>query len=223
MAVKGSTGKDSVDPTVEPVEDDRDDVDHGPSTRSYSTPRRRRRRLPILLIAVVVIVVVAVVAIWLGSSKTTYQTFTDRSAGFKLSYRSSWSESPSGDTRVPLVLSFGADGLDTFLVTVTPMQASVDTSNVADIKAFTDAVISGTKVDVEKQLAFTVDGIPGYYYFYSLPKEPSTGIVLVHSHFFVFPPHEMVQLMFQTETQDTNRFTPDFNKVLASLKIIPAS
>jgi hypothetical protein len=223
MAVKGSTSKDSTELAEDPAEDDIDDADHSPSSRTYSSPRRRRRRLPILIIGVVVVAAVAVTAIWLGSSKPTYQTFVDHQGGFKLTYRSAWAESPSGDPSVPLVLSFGADGLDTFLVTVSQMQASVNTSNVADIKAFTDAVISGTKVNVQKQLAFTVDGLPGYYYFYSLPRDPSTGIVLVHSHFFVFPPHEMVQLMFQTETQDTNKFTPDFNKVLASLKIIPAS
>jgi hypothetical protein len=142
----------------------------------------------------------------------------DQTAHFHLTYPPSWTVVKSADKDVPLQLNFGAGGLDTLLVRVVPLVTSVDTSNEANIKAFTDAVISGTNITLLKQEAIKVNQVPGYYYLYTLPKDPVTGVTLVHSHFFVFPPQEMVSLTFQTVNADFAGLAPTFDKVVSSLQ-----
>jgi hypothetical protein len=185
---------------------------------------------------VITVAVVAVVAVLIssGSSKPqakpkststtqaipgSFTTFNDQAAGFSLSYPPTWTTVKSTDPAVPLQLTFGAEGLDVLLVRVVPLQTSVDTSSVDNMKAFTDSVISGSNVTVLKQEGFTVGNVAGYYYFYTLPKDPNTGVTLVHSHFFVFPPHQMVSLTFQTLDRDFANLANTFDQVVSSLRV----
>ena len=89
------------------------------------------------------------------------------------------------------------------------------------MKAFTDSVISGTNVTVLQQQSINIQGIAGYYYFYTLPKDPTTGVTLVHSHYFIFPPTHMVSLTFQTTDHDFAQLAPTFDQVVASLHLTP--
>jgi len=235
MAVNGSVSKGSVNGAEDLPEDDVDDVDDvevHPKSRVVSPPKKRSRRLPIVALGVVVLAAVAVAAVLLSSSPSKpkasppknpnpspgFLPFVDQKANLRLSYPPSWTVVKSADADVPLQLNFGAAGLDTLLVRVVPLTTSVDTSNEANIKAFTDAVLSGTNITVLKQEAIKVNQVPGYYYLYTLPKDPATGITLVHSHFFVFPPHEMVSLTFQTVNADFAGLAPTFDKVVSSLQ-----
>lgn len=236
MPVNGSVSEDSVGRTEDPAEDDLDDDERAPFRPGATRPNRRRRRLPIAIVAVITVAVVAVVAVLVssGSSKpqakpkattttqpknTGFTTFNDQAAGFSVSYPPSWTPVQSTDPAVPLQLAFGAEGLDTLKVRVVSLSTSVDTSSVADMKAFTDSIISGNNITVLKQEGFTVGNVTGYYYFYSLPKDPQTGVTLVHSHFFVFPPHQMVSLTFQTLDRDFANLADTFDQVVSSLRV----
>ena len=236
MPVNGSVSEDSVDRTEEPAEDDLDDDVRTSSSPVEARGIRRRRRVPIAVMVVITVAVVAVAAVLIssGSSKpqakpksttttqpinASFTTFNDQAAGFSLSYPPSWTMVKSTDPAVPLLLNIGAEGLDTLLVRVVSLQTSVDTSSVDNMKAFTDSVISGSNVTVLKQEGFTVGNVAGYYYFYTLPKDPTTGVTLVHSHFFVFPPHQMVSLTFQTLDRDFANLADTFDQVVSSLRV----
>ncbi|HEX3538866.1 MAG TPA: hypothetical protein VHT75_00360 [Acidimicrobiales bacterium] len=145
--------------------------------------------------------------------------FQDQQAKFTLSYPAAWKEVKSTDPNVPLLIHIRSDTLDTVLVRVLPTQATVDTTNEASIKSFTDAVISGTKVNVLKQQPITINGLLGYYYFYALPPNPCyPNITLVHSHFFLFPPHEMLDLVFQATDTDFAPLASSFDQVINSVR-----
>jgi hypothetical protein len=230
MAVNGSVSKDDVDSAEIPEDDDVDEGDRASPKRAGRGAKQTRSRLPIILIGGVVVAAIAVTAVLVtsGSSsnstpkaKSGFTAFVDQKAGFGLTYPAAWTATPANDANVPLLLNVGADGLDTVLVRVLPLQTSVDTSNEASIKSVTDAIISGTKVSVLQQQAIKVNGLAGYYYFYSLPKDPTSGTTLVHSHFFVFPPHEMVSLTFQTLDHDFSALAHSFDQVVTSFHTVP--
>jgi hypothetical protein len=148
-----------------------------------------------------------------------FVVFQDAQAKFTLSYPAAWKSAKASDPSVPLLLHLRADDLDTVQIRVVPLQSTVDTSNESSIKSFTDAVISGTNVNVLKQQALTINGLLGYYYFYSLAPNPCyPKITVVHSHFFLFPPHEMLDMVFQTTQTDFAPLAASFDQVIASLR-----
>jgi len=239
MAVNGSVSEDGVEEEEVSAEDDVDEAPRRAQSREASPPKRGRRKGPLIAIGAAVLAAVAILAVVLSSggskakSKTPSTTatppvagftaFRDPVAGFTLAYPTAWHVEKSNDSNVPLLLTMGRNPLDTLLVRVIDIPADVDVSNVDNIRAFTDAVISGTKITVLKQQSLTVNGVPAYYYFYTLPPDPSTGTTLVHSHFFVFPPHEMVSLTFQTLNSDFSGFASTFDQVVSSLRAIPTA
>src|SRR5206468_7933347 len=127
-----------------------------------SPPKRGRRRIPLIVVGVVIVAAVAVTAVLVasggggGSKKATSTTtvpvkagftaFSDPAAGFSFTYPASWTPATSNDPNVPLLATIGTDNLNTFLVRVVPIPSTVDTSNVDNIKAVTDAVLSGTRI-----------------------------------------------------------------------------
>lgn len=222
MPVNGSVGDGGVDRTHDPVEDDVDDTDRSPPTRSNAVPKRRRRRRAMVATGIVAAGAVAVAAILLtsGSSKpktnVTFTTFVDQKDGFTLSYPRSWTLNTSTDPTIVLKLSFGGGGLDVLQVRVVAIETLVDTSNVANIKSISDAELSGEPITLLQQGSTIVDRVPTYYYLYTLP--PSEGVTLVHSHFFIFPPHQLVQILFQTVNQDFSPQANTFDQVIKSFK-----
>jgi hypothetical protein len=234
MAVNGSVSEDGVQQEEDSAEEDDDNTARRPQSREASPPKGGRHRAPLIAIGVAVVAVVGITAVLVNSGggngkpktpSTTvapraagFTSFNDPLAGFSLNYPNSWTANKSNDNNVPLLLTIGGNPLDTLLVRVVGIPATVDVTNVDNIKAFTDAVVSGTGVKVLKQQSITVAGAPAYYYFYSLPADQTTGTVLVHSHFFVFPPHEMVSLTFQTIDSHFHDLAPVFDQVIASLR-----
>ncbi len=239
MVVNGSASSGGVDRAEVSAEDDVDDADRTSTARPASPPNGGRRRISLIAVGAVIVAAVAVTAALVssggggGSKKATSTTtvpvkagftaFSDAAAGFSLTYPSSWTPSKSSDPNVPLLATIGDDNLNTFLVRVVPIPSTVDTSNVANIKAVTDAVLSGTRITVLKQQSLTVNGLPAYYYFYTLPTDVGSGTTLVHSHFFLFPPHQMVSLLFQTLDKDFSGLAATFDKVVGSLRATPAT
>ena len=117
----------------------------------------------------IAVIAVTVILVSSGGSKPPFITFRDPGAGFNLTYPSAWTVTKPNDPNVHLLLDIGVKGLDTLLVRPIPIQTPVDTSNVANIKAVTDAVISGTPIIVTFEHGITINGLPGYYYVYKLP------------------------------------------------------
>ncbi len=227
MAVNGSASKDSVDREEVPAEDDVDDVDDldtRPPHRTFSAPKRRRRRLPIIAIGCVVIALVAgavVVVYRITRPPKTSITFTDKKDGFRLTYPATWTVTKDTGAAVVLHVSFGAATLDTLVVKAVPLAVSVNTKNEATIKTFTDGAIGSAKITVLQQLAVKVNGLLGYDYLYTLP--PTDGVTLLHSQFFIFPPHEMVILLFQTLEPDFAANAKSIGKVIDSVQAVPTS
>ncbi len=223
-------------PGVDTTEDDDDNPEPRRPATGQTPTTRHRRRLPIIAMAAAVAVIIAVVAVIASNGSKTkspakakpppvnaaFTTFNDKAAGFSVSYPPAWTAVKTTDPAVPLLLNIGVQGLDTLLVRVVALQTSVDTTSVASMKAFTDSIISGANVTVLQQQSITIQNVPGYYYFYTLPKDPTTGVTLVHSHFFVFPPKQMVSLTFQTVDNDFARLAPTFDQVVASLRVTTA-
>lgn len=239
MGVNGSVSEVSMDTTEDSAEDADERAYRRPAASTVTASRKARRKVPLVLLGVVLIAAIGVVIAVLSSSSTpskskaknppkanpTFVTFNDRNAGFALNYPPSWNVDKSNDPDVPLQLSFGDAGLDTLLVRVTPLTAAVDTTTVANIKAVTDAILSGTPINVFEQKSVTINKIPGYYYLYTLPKDPGSGVTLIHSHFFLFPqPRQMVSLVFQAvDLAGFNRLAPTFDQVVASIQSTPTT
>ena len=221
MAINGSVSEGSVDHDEDTLLDDPDLAAPPPRKRVASPPKGGRRRLRLTVLVVLVVVVVVVVGIVLGSGggRSKFATFRDPSGGFTLTYPSSWTVTKDTDSTVALLATVNSDPLDIMQIRVTPVDATVNTSNVADIEAVTNAVISGTKVNSLQPQALTVDGVPAYYYLYSLPRDPTTGTTLEHSQFFIFPPHEMVDVVFQTEVSRSSTYTGTFAQVIRSFQV----
>lgn len=235
MGINGSVSEGGVDQEEDPLEDDVPVTVATSRTRVASPPKGGRRRLPLMAIGVLVVVALVVAGVLLSSgggkskpkaastpSVAGFTTFKDQSAGFDVSYPSAW-VAQSHPSAVALLVTFDNNPLDDLFVRVTSIPSTVDTGNVADIKAFTDAIISGTGVTVLQSESVTVGGTPAYYYLYTLPKDPTTGVTLVHSHFFIFPPHEMVELLFQTASTDFSGFAHTFDEVLATFQVTAPS
>lgn len=220
------------------VEDDFDDDIEAPDQRRLSTvsrPSGRQRLVKYVTIAILTVATVVVLTVVVdivrnppgksaspsankSPSAPAVATFSDAADHFQLNYPRSWAvQKKNLGAGVKLLTTFSPDGLDLMEVRVVPIAATVDTTNEADIKSVTDSIISGTNVTVLEQRAITVDGLLGYDYFYSFP---SSGTTLIHSHVFVFPPHEMVSLVFQTTQADFPDASSNISLVLSSFKHI---
>lgn len=221
---------------AEEVEDDYDDDVDDPARRAApGAPRAtgRQRLVKAGLIAVLTVSTVIVIAVIVnlvlhgggkgsassgtnGTGSSSAATLRDAADHFQLNYPKGWAvQKKNLGPGVKLLTTFSPDGLDLMQVRVAPLAATVDTSNEADIKSVTDAIISGTNVTVLEQRALTVDGLLGYDYFYSFP---SSGTTLIHSHVFIFPPHEMVEIVFQTTEADFAGAANNISFVLSSFK-----
>jgi hypothetical protein len=236
MAVNGSVSNDKADRAQDLDDDDLEDVHKPAPTRVASTRKPGRRRLPIIAVALVaaIAIVVTVVLLTTGSPKkkaatTTpkvspgFVTFTDQKAGFQLSYPNTWVNAHPTDPSVPLQVSFGPNAaFDSMRVRVEPMSSSVNTTNVADIKQFTNAVLSGTNITVLQQASYSDNGLLGYWYFYAVPPTAAQP-ELVHSHFFIFPAHEMIEVVFQTTVADFTPLAHTFDQVSSSFRPLPAT
>jgi hypothetical protein len=251
MAVKGSLRRGNRERPEEPAEDDSmealegdldadvddfdDDVDDADTVAdSLANPATKsRRKLPLVLVgvaALAVLVAAVVVAAHAASStsaakkaeqSTGLKTFVDKQAGFEFSYPASWKVIPKPASTTALQVSFGAGIVDRLVVQAVHMQASVEPKTENDIKTFTDGAIGGGHITVLQQLAITTNGLLGYNYLYTLP--PIGKVKLVHSQFFIFPPHEMVVLLFQAVDTDFSARAEGIRQVLASFRAIPTS
>lgn len=143
-----------------------------------------------------------------------------RDEAFRIGLPRGWRRIESPDPQVAVVAAGDRGG--SMLVRVTePGFAVDDEDQLADAQRFTDQIVTGGQ-DVEllaQPARIELDGLPGWYYFYTFEDGPS-GRQGVHAHYFLFEGPTMFSLVFQTLPAD--RFVelaPTFDAVAASFAV----
>ena len=225
-------------PEDEKPEDENSDTDEGGGDDDDASHDRRRlagarRRLAgkRWLIPVNIAVIVALIAgaffIGRGSSSSHAHSASSVPAGFvstknhkdgfSISYPKQWRVVT--DPSVPLLLSAG--GNDALSVQVLTLQKPVNSKNVSDIKAVTDAILStpAAKLQVLLSRPITIAGISGYYYLYTFTSGNQVG---VHAHYFLFQGRKLTMMVFQAlPISDFQKLAPVFDEVSASFRSNP--
>ncbi len=126
-------------------------------------------------------------------SKVPLTTVTNSADGFSISYPSTWEQVPDSTAPLLVVDPKTKNGFD---VEVYQLARPVDTGNISEIKKVTDTILAGAAIRMVTEKPITLNGLPGYYYFY-LYKDPSTGLVGANSQEFVFQGRKLTDITFQ--------------------------
>jgi len=117
-----------------------------------------------------------------------------------------------------LVLDGGNNVGMTFRVFNTDVATTA--TNLANVKTVTDGIVSSNaSVQVLKQQAVQLNGMVGYYYFYTFTDD--AGLSAVHAHYFLFQGRKMNMIVFQASPDDFTRMAPIFDKVAESFRSDP--
>jgi len=183
--------------------------------------------LTVLSVAVVGLAIFAVV-ISSGSSKKTpapapadapmpVTTYKDTQTGFTVEYPRAWKkvDVPVADYR--LAVDGGSNVA--FTIRVVPIETPATAANLENFKAVTDGLVtSNSTVQVLKQQAVSLNGMLGYYYFYTFTDG---GVQAVHAHYFLFSGKKMNILVFQALPDDFAAKAPLFDKIAESFRSDP--
>ncbi|MGH9184394.1 MAG: hypothetical protein ACRD0U_01025 [Acidimicrobiales bacterium] len=146
-------------------------------------------------------------------------TFEDPEGGFTIQYPETWTKRGERDGDIRLLLSAGGQN-SAWVRSFPPFEVAVTPDNLADLMAFTDAIIITPDVTVLNQQAITLHGMPAFYYLYTF-RDQNTGMEGVHAHYFVFQGRRAVALVFQAiPTEDFSRLAGDFDRVAESLVLM---
>jgi hypothetical protein len=151
-------------------------------------------------------------------SQVPFTTVTNSTDGFSISYPSTWEQVP--DPAAPLLVVDGKTE-NGFNVLVYRLGQPIDTGNLSEIQNVTDTYLAGANIKMVTEKSITLNGLPGYYYFY-LYKDQSSGLVGANSQEFVFQGRKLIDITFQAIPY-TN-FGPlgaTFDKIANSLKSNP--
>jgi len=148
-------------------------------------------------------------------------TLRDTRAGYELRYPDAWTEVRG------TVMSAGAGGhvlriggRNAFSVHEFPLERPVTVSDLADMRAVTDAILSTpeAKLTVLDVRQVEVADRPTMYYLYYFPAGKQRGI---HAHYFIFDGARMQTLVFQVvPASHFADYAYDFDQVVASFKTI---
>ncbi|HEX3425874.1 MAG TPA: hypothetical protein VHT30_07060 [Acidimicrobiales bacterium] len=144
-------------------------------------------------------------------------TFHDDQTGITVQYPRSWQkiDVPVADYR--LAVDGGSNVA--FTIRVIPIETPADASNLENFKAVTDGLVtSNSTVQVLKQQAVSLNGMLGYYYFYTFTDG---GVSAVHAHYFLFSGNKMNVLVFQALPDDFTNLAPTFDKIADSFRSDP--
>jgi hypothetical protein len=144
-------------------------------------------------------------------------TYKDASTGFTVEYPRSWRKVEVPVAEYRLALDGGSNVA--FTVRVVPIQVQATAANLENFKAVTDGLVgSNATVNVLKQQAISLNGMLGYYYFYTFTDG---GVQAVHAHYFLFSGNKMNILVFQSLPDDFQSLAGTFDKVAESFRSDP--
>jgi PsbP len=144
-------------------------------------------------------------------------TFKDAETGFTVEYPRAWKkvQVPVADYR--LAVDGGSNVA--FTIRVVPIQVPATAANLQNFKTVTDGLVaSNSTVKVLKEQAISLNGMLGYYYFYTFTDG---GVQAVHAHYFLFSGNKMNILVFQTLPDDFEPLAATFDKVAESFRSDP--
>ena len=202
--------------------------------RSSKPPRSSRNLVVVLSVLTVVVVGLAALGLVLSSSTSKKQqqasssttvdttpvpttTFSDPQTGFTVAYPRSWKkvDVPVADYR--LAVDGGSNVA--FTIRVVPIQTPATAANLENFKAVTDGLVtSNPTVQILKQQAVSLNGMLGYYYFYTFTDG---GVQAVHAHYFLFSGNKMNVIVFQSLPDDFAGLASTFDQIAESFRSDP--
>lgn len=143
--------------------------------------------------------------------------------GYALDYPTAWimadtgSGAPgSGDGSQPIVLQISGD--NAFSISTFPLEKPVAKSELADMRAVTDAILSTpeAKLTILDVRSTEVGGLPAVYYLYYFPSGKQQGI---HAHYFIFDGVRMHSMVFQVvPASQFQKYAAAFDAVVATFR-----
>jgi hypothetical protein len=151
--------------------------------------------------------------------------FRDDEAGFALSYPKAWVRATAPNPQIVLVAAEQDPSKNlggSILVRVTPLDAPVGEAQLGEARKATDALVTSSEgVTLKAEPTVTeVGALPGLYYLYTF-RDPVSGLVGAHSHYFLFKGSTMISLIFQALPDGHfSRLAPLFDQVAESLRVL---
>jgi hypothetical protein len=186
----------------------------------------RRRRWPWVVIALLCVVGCSATA-WVTlrpfahsrpptpTRTSSLVTYTDTAKHYRISYPRGWQKTVGTDGGLVLHLR----GRDAVSVHEFTLAAPVNTQNVSDMRAVTDAILSAptAHLTVLESQVVRIGALSGLYYLYYFPAGAERG---VHAHYFLFDGARMFTLVFQTlPATDFERLAKTFDAVAESFTV----
>jgi hypothetical protein len=151
--------------------------------------------------------------------------FRDDQAGFALSYPQAWVRSTAPNPQIVLVASEHDPAKNlggSILVRVSPLDAPVGKAQLGEARKATDALVTSSEGVVLKAEPMETEqgGLPGLYYLYTF-RDPVSGLVGAHSHYFLFKGSAMISVVFQALPDGHfGRLAPLFDRVAGSMRAL---
>lgn len=206
---------------------------------SPSKETRKKKRVWVIVVGVLVVAALAVGAALLGqhlltpaapppppknaapaaSGKTPadFTEFKDDNLGISISYPKAWAPLNPNNKDILLLASNGPE--ESMLLRRTELTKPIGEQDLPEAKKeVTDPFIGSNKdlqlITQPKQIE--LGGLPGYFYFYRF-KDPASGQLGAHSHYFLFKGKTMISLIFQTVPADQfSNSAPTYDKIANS-------
>jgi hypothetical protein len=199
--------------------------------RGGKGPGASRKLIVLLTVLSVVVVGLGVFGVVLSSRSSSKKlpppadpatpvpvtTFRDDLTGISVEYPRSWQKIavPVADYR--LAVDGGSNVA--FTIRVVPIETPATAANLENFKAVTDGLVtSNPSVQILKQQAVSLNGMLGYYYFYTFTDR---GVSAVHAHYFLFSGNKMNVLVFQALPDDFTNQAGTFDKIADSFRSDP--
>ena len=188
--------------------------------------RSRRRRWPWIVVAAICVVGCGVAA-WVTLHRPAqnrspesphasgFMTYTDTAKHYRISYPHGWQKTTDADGGLVLHVR----GRDAVSIHEFTLAAPVNTQNVSDMRAVTDAILStpNAHLTVLESQVVRVGALTGLYYLYYFPAGDQRG---VHAHYFLFSGKQMFTLVFQTlPATDFPRLAKSFDAVAETFSV----
>jgi hypothetical protein len=233
-ATEGSTSApgDDSQHNVEVTASSSHDEEHGHIAAVEPAAARQGRGFTttrLIALAVVLLLIAAGVVVYLvygrgtstprataAATPASYIVYTNEPLGYRIAYPSAWKQTTDGQGGVVLQ----AGGQDAVNVREFTLQHAINTSNLSDMQAVTNAVLStpNAHLTVLASQRVSVGGLPGIYYLYYFPSGGEQG---VHGHYFLFNGNRMFTIVVQAlPASDFQRLAKTFDAIAQSFAAV---